>query len=356
MQAALQNIKTGHIGRTSQYWKAQRFSLTHRLQPQALHWPRELHGPVRWQCSQQLLAFPATITCLKRNVRQPATPKFWEWTKDSQHVKWTQLFTKVFYTFYWSQWPRKKFFIRCQPYVTVYDVFGSGNSLDCNFAVFLYVISGYVISRHNKLLDVFRAWNQSIKRFFAEDVVRDVQQLVLREKHKRSINNQGRTEVRGQESQFGAPWDKKQVWRPHVRALGLSEANILHWRKCLWHCWDFPTPLQSFGATIVIQHPGNCAPLAPRYAPANKTRLVRYLVHRVRWSLFQLLYVVLLPISLNPVKVCNCTRYKFLHTISSRLLLVFLRCCTFESSTWRAKLTSFRQPPVPRLSWNKQNK
>ena len=155
---------------------------------------------------------------------------------------------------------------------------------------------------------------------------------------------------------LATPWDKKQVWRPHVRALGLSEANILHWRKCLWHCWDFPTPLQSFGATIVIQHPGNCAPLAPRYAPANKTRLVRYLVHRVRWSLFQLLYVVLLPISLNPVKVCNCTRYKFLHTISSRLLLVFLRCCTFESSTWRAKLTSFRQPPVPRLSWNKQNK
>jgi len=33
--------------------------------------------------------------------------------------------------------------------------------------------------------------------------------------------------------------DKKQVWRRHVRNWGLSEANILHGRKYLWHCWDF---------------------------------------------------------------------------------------------------------------------
>ena len=34
-------------------------------------------------------------------------------------------------------------------------------------------------------------------------------------------------------------WGKKQVWRPHVR---LVEANVLHWRKCLWHCCDFLAP------------------------------------------------------------------------------------------------------------------
>ena len=32
---------------------------------------------------------------------------------------------------------------------------------------------------------------------------------------------------------------KKQVWRPHVRAWGLSEANVLFWKKCFWHCCDF---------------------------------------------------------------------------------------------------------------------
>ena len=36
-------------------------------------------------------------------------------------------------------------------------------------------------------------------------------------------------------------WGEKQVWRPHVRIWGLSEANALHWRKYLWHCWEFST-------------------------------------------------------------------------------------------------------------------
>jgi len=35
---------------------------------------------------------------------------------------------------------------------------------------------------------------------------------------------------------------KKRVWRPHVRNWDLSEANVLHWRKYLWHYWDFSTP------------------------------------------------------------------------------------------------------------------
>jgi len=30
-----------------------------------------------------------------------------------------------------------------------------------------------------------------------------------------------------------------QVWRPHVWTWGLSEANVLFWKKCLWHCCNF---------------------------------------------------------------------------------------------------------------------
>ena len=37
---------------------------------------------------------------------------------------------------------------------------------------------------------------------------------------------------------------KKQVWRPCVRAWCLSEGNALYWRKYLWRCWYFATPLQ----------------------------------------------------------------------------------------------------------------
>jgi len=35
---------------------------------------------------------------------------------------------------------------------------------------------------------------------------------------------------------------KKQVWRPHFRTWSLPEANVLYWKKCLWHCWDFSAP------------------------------------------------------------------------------------------------------------------
>jgi len=70
--------------------------------------------------------------------------------------------------------------------------------------------------------------------------------------------------------------DKNQVWRPHVRNWGLSEANVLHWRNYLWHCWDVLASTAAiwrtsskFGAPIVTRRPGNCAPLAPpRYALA----------------------------------------------------------------------------------------
>ena len=61
-------------------------------------------------------------------------------------------------------------------------------------------------------------------------------------------------------------WGKNQICCPHVRTWGLSEANVLHWRKYLWHCWDFSAP------PAVIRHPGNCAPLlAPVCLSANCT-------------------------------------------------------------------------------------
>ena len=52
---------------------------------------------------------------------------------------------------------------------------------------------------------------------------------------------------------------KKQVWRTHVRTWDLSDANLLCWRKYLWHFGDFSAPLQWFGARGVV-------PLR-RYAP-----------------------------------------------------------------------------------------
>ena len=53
-------------------------------------------------------------------------------------------------------------------------------------------------------------------------------------------DEQGRNEV---------SWRLGQdVWRSHFRAWGLSEANVLYWRKYLWHCWDFAAPPQWFGA------------------------------------------------------------------------------------------------------------
>ena len=47
---------------------------------------------------------------------------------------------------------------------------------------------------------------------------------------------------------------KKQVWRPHVQSWSLSEANVLYWRKYLWHWWDF------LAHPIVIRRPGKCVP------------------------------------------------------------------------------------------------
>ena len=47
-----------------------------------------------------------------------------------------------------------------------------------------------------------------------------------------------------------------QVWRPHVWNWGLSEANVLFWKKCSWYCCNFLPP-------VVIRRPRNCSPLPP---------------------------------------------------------------------------------------------
>ena len=46
---------------------------------------------------------------------------------------------------------------------------------------------------------------------------------------------------------------KKQVWRPHIRTGGLSEANVLHWSTC--------------DIVRTFRRPGNCAPSPPSLRP-----------------------------------------------------------------------------------------
>jgi len=50
---------------------------------------------------------------------------------------------------------------------------------------------------------------------------------------------------------------KKQVWRPRVRTWGLSEANLLHWKKYVWLC----------GAPRSDLAPGDLSPLSPSLRP-----------------------------------------------------------------------------------------
>ena len=62
-------------------------------------------------------------------------------------------------------------------------------------------------------------------------------------KNNRAWRVQGRNEVvwrPGQEASLA----------PHVRTWGLWDANVLYWRKYLWHCWNFSTPPQSFGIAL----------------------------------------------------------------------------------------------------------
>jgi len=72
-------------------------------------------------------------------------------------------------------------------------------------------------------------------------------------------------------------WSKKQVWRPHVRTWDRSEANVLYWRKYLWHFWDF---WHCWASPAVIRRPhsdsasGGLCPLNPPHcAPVPQSSL-----------------------------------------------------------------------------------
>ena len=45
---------------------------------------------------------------------------------------------------------------------------------------------------------------------------------------------------------------KKQVWGLHVRTWGLSEANVLCWRKYLRHWWEFSASTHWFDARGIV--------------------------------------------------------------------------------------------------------
>jgi len=76
---------------------------------------------------------------------------------------------------------------------------------------------------------------------------------------------QGRNEVRWRPGQ--------DVWRPHVRNWGLSGANILYWRRYVWHCWDFSALPE------VIRRPEICALLS-----SHVTLLDTLFCSQICWS------------------------------------------------------------------------
>ena len=84
----------------------------------------------------------------------------------------------------------------------------------------------------------------------------------------------GKKQIRRLHGRTGAPM--VEVWRPHEQIWVLSKANLLYWRKYLWHCWDFSAPpaVIRFDAPAVIQRPHRkfapgelCPPCPPRCAP-----------------------------------------------------------------------------------------
>jgi len=68
---------------------------------------------------------------------------------------------------------------------------------------------------------------------------------------------------------------KKQVCRPCVRAWGISESNVLYWRKYLWHCWGFRVP-QWFSARGIV------SPLHPSLCPGCYVHCLKYLNRNIK--------------------------------------------------------------------------
>ena len=86
---------------------------------------------------------------------------------------------------------------------------------------------------------------------------------------------QDKKQIRRPPGRTGA--SKVEVWRPYGQIWVLSKANLLYWRKYLWHCWDFSAPpavIRRAPAVIQRPHselaPGELGhPCPPRYAPGH---------------------------------------------------------------------------------------
>ena len=66
--------------------------------------------------------------------------------------------------------------------------------------------------------------------------------------------------IRGGTRLNGVPMFDVWTW-------GISEANVLYWRKYLWHFWNFSAHSAVIWRPIVIRCPGNCPPFSPSLHP-----------------------------------------------------------------------------------------
>jgi len=76
-----------------------------------------------------------------------------------------------------------------------------------------------------------------------------------------------------------APGERNKFGAPHVRTWGLSEANVLYWRKYLQHCWDFSAPPKWFGAWGIVPR------LPPSLRPCVASSHMYYLENNNQRSL-----------------------------------------------------------------------
>ena len=87
-------------------------------------------------------------------------------------------------------------------------------------------------------------------------------------------------------------WGKKQVWCPNVRTWGLLGANVLYWRKYLWHCWDFSVPPAVIRRLHSDSAPGELYPLAPllRSLPGGTSYATSRVVSDSQLTSFRILF------------------------------------------------------------------
>ena len=104
-------------------------------------------------------------------------------------------------------------------------------------------------------------------------------------------------------------WGKKQVWQPHIRSWGLSEANIVYWRKYLTLLWLFGGPRSDMAPSNSA--PGELYPLPPSLRPwmgfmpglfQSQPRTSNLILQRCLESTFDLWYGA--PSCMN-IEVCR---------------------------------------------------